>query len=177
MKPKTNVFALLVAYREAKLAVRMALPSLSSDDLDKLAEEAGKMPEPPAPKAKPGPKPKAAEPAPQAPQTKPAKKPGKPGPKVKGKPGKKPGQTPFTTGAKDRPSLLQALKTVMGSEELSVTEIYQRMGAKGWLPASANPRNYIGSYLPSRTNDFERLPHLGQGYYRVRQNHGVHNVN
>lgn len=64
----------------------------------------------------------------------------------------------------DRPVLKDAMEQVMGRHEMSADEVILGLQAKGWLPNSGNPKQYI-SYMLSSTKDvFEPVR---RGIYRV----------
>ena len=106
-------------------------------------------------------------------------------PKVKGKPGPKPKvkaeasapKTPGTSRAAegrravargDRPPLKVAMALVMGTDTCNPEMVYDRMSAKGWLPASSNPKTYLGYTLSSSKDTFDRVPAKGRGFYKVK---------
>lgn len=144
-------------------------------------------------KKKPGPKPKAAtEAAPAKPKGKPGPKPkGKPAAetpaKPKGKPGPKPkaekaskGETSKAAGKSraaegrravargERPPIKQAMAQVMGGDTCNPAMVAERLAAKGWTPAAADPKTYCGYMLSSNKDMFERVPAKGRGFYRVK---------
>ena len=128
----------------------------------------------PAPtRKKPGPKPKAA-------AAKTAGKGGrKPGPKPKAaaaakapKRGAKKSNNRATQGRRDvakglRPSLKDSMTQVMGSKVMNASDVYEGLKAKGWLPNSNDPRQYISYSLSSFKDRFERIEGK-RGYYRVK---------
>lgn len=73
-----------------------------------------------------------------------------------------------------RPSLKEAILTVMGDKTLHASDVHDALAAKGWLPDAADPRTYIGHVLstlsdPQSEGDyaFERVTEKGRGYYRA----------
>lgn len=65
------------------------------------------------------------------------------------------------------PPLKKAMLMVMGEETMTSGEIVEALEAKGWLPASKDPRQYVSFMLSSNTPEvFERTEKRGQ--YRVR---------
>jgi len=70
--------------------------------------------------------------------------------------------------AGERPTLKDAMKTVMGKNVMNSQEVYDALKAKGWLPNSNEPKNYIGYSLSSMKTDFERVPDKGRGFYRAK---------
>jgi outer membrane biosynthesis protein TonB len=66
-----------------------------------------------------------------------------------------------------RPPLKKAMVDVMGDDILNAKGVVEALGAKGWLPSSNDPHQYI-SYMLSSNHPkvFERTDK--RGYYRVR---------
>ncbi len=150
----------------------------------------------PAPRKKPGPKPKAE----KALETTTPKPRGKPGPKPKnkpvvetatpkprGKPGPKPkgdkalktetvktaGKSRAAEGRRavargERPPIKQAMAQVMGSDVCNPAMVAERLAAKGWTPSASNPKTYVGYMLSSSKDMFDRVPAKGRGYYKVK---------
>lgn len=115
--------------------------------------------------------PKAAAPAPVKAKAAPAKK--APAKAAPAKPAKKTPKNRAAEGrravlAGERPTLKDAMKQVMGSRTMNSQEVYDALKAKGWLPNSTEPKNYIGYSLSSMKDHFERVPDKGRGFYRVR---------
>lgn len=94
----------------------------------------------------------------------------------KAEPAKKAAKSPKNRAAEgrravlagERPTLKDAMKTVMGKNVMNSQEVYDALKAKGWLPNSNEPKNYIGYSLSSMKTDFERVPDKGRGFYRAK---------
>lgn len=106
-----------------------------------------------------------------------------------GRPAKKPGPKPGTprvtkaSGAKVtkvkaghpgkrangvRPSTKDAIFQVLNGQSLTADDIFKALKAKGWLPNSNDPRNYIAYLLSSTKDRFERVKGAGRGVYRCK---------
>lgn len=64
----------------------------------------------------------------------------------------------------DRPPVKEAMATVMGDRAMRSPEIVAALEARGWLPNSENPQQYISFMLSSSIDVFERVE---RGVYRV----------
>jgi len=184
---KASLLTLLTVYWEAKLAVRMAVPSVSDADLDKLAEAASKIAVPePAPKAAPTAAkitPAAKAPAPQpakakAPASWPVGRLKKDGTPAK-KPGPKPGgdlindlmgrPLPKTSKAASAGGMFaETIANVMGSDVMGIHEVTKALQDQKLMPQSTNPSGYVGQTLVHHDHIFEKVPERGRGFYRVK---------
>ena len=67
----------------------------------------------------------------------------------------------------DRPVLKQAMVVVMGKRAMSSIEVVEALKARGWLPSTSDPRQYVSYMLSANTPEtFERTDK--RGVYRVR---------
>lgn len=67
----------------------------------------------------------------------------------------------------ERPTLKEAMKTVMGKKAMNAEQVVEGLKERKWLPTSRNPRQYISYMFSSNTPDvFERAKE--RGFYRVR---------
>ena len=74
-----------------------------------------------------------------------------------------------------RPTLRQALLSVLGNATMNITTLMGGLEAKGWLPRSRKPREQVAASLSqmkkvgSTDLQFERVPTKGRGFYRVNR--------
>jgi len=68
----------------------------------------------------------------------------------------------------DRPPLVEAVATVMGSKVMNSGMILEKLTAKGWQPNSNDSKSYLSYVLSSNKEAFEKVPEKGRGYYRVK---------
>ncbi len=94
----------------------------------------------------------------------PPKKPGRP---AKAKLRAAAGRAAVARG--DRPSIKEAVRTVMGDKTLNANEILELVKARNWTPDSNDPKTYIAYILSATKAYFERVPSKGRGYYKVRK--------
>jgi hypothetical protein len=67
----------------------------------------------------------------------------------------------------ERPTLKEAMKTVMGKKAMNAEQVVEGLKERKWLPTSQNPRQYISFMFSSNTPEvFERTE--PRGFYRVR---------
>jgi hypothetical protein len=64
-----------------------------------------------------------------------------------------------------KPPLKKRLASVMGDRAMSSREVTEALRAKGWLPDSALPEQFVSFILASNKNEFERVE---RGVYRRR---------
>lgn len=69
----------------------------------------------------------------------------------------------------DRPSIKEAVRTVMGDKIMSASEILELIKARHWTPNANDPKTYIAYILSATKAYFERVPSKGRGYYQVRK--------
>ena len=102
---------------------------------------------------------------------------GKPGPKkgkkaeAKAPPAPKKSATNATEGRRavargDRPTMKEAIATVMGKSAMGSADIVSGLEKKGWLPNAQDPQQYVSYLLSSNKDVFERLE---RGLYKVRE--------
>lgn len=68
---------------------------------------------------------------------------------------------------KSRPSLKEAVATVLGTRTMGIQEVVEALRAKSWLPESANERGYVSTTLSSNKDLFEAV---SRGQYRLIAN-------
>lgn len=56
---------------------------------------------------------------------------------------------------KERPSMAECVRTVLGSDTMSVLEIVLALNARGWAINSDEPRSYLTFFLHSKPEIFE----------------------
>jgi len=106
---------------------------------------------------------KAAKPVKEAKATKAAAKvkAAKPAKEVKAAKAEKPAKTG------DRPTLVEAIKIVMGNKVMNAEAVLAALTEKGWAPGAQDKKTYTSYLLSSNKDVFERVPDKGRGFYRV----------
>lgn len=142
----------------------------------------------PAPKAKPGPKPKAKAATPKATAKTVAKATKATTPKVTAKAvakkaapkatakkaAKKTAAAKASNAAEgrravargDRPTMREAMAIVIGSGQMEAAEIVEGLKKRNWMPNAEDPQQYVSYMLASNKPTFERI---SRGVYKVRE--------
>jgi ribonuclease E len=74
-------------------------------------------------------------------------------------------EKPAKTG--DRPTLVEAIKIVMGNKVMNAEAVLAALTEKGWAPGAQDKKTYTSYLLSSNKDVFERVPDKGRGFYRV----------
>lgn len=72
----------------------------------------------------------------------------------------------------ERPTMREAIRTILGGKVMHAQDVYEGLKEKGWLPNAKEPRTHVGHLLSSMNDSFERVPDKGRGYYRALSENG-----
>lgn len=67
----------------------------------------------------------------------------------------------------ERPTLVEAIKIVMGNKTMNAEAVLAALTEKGWAPGAQDKKTYTSYLLSSNKDIFGRVPEKGRGFYCV----------